>query len=876
MKTIKPQHLGVLTRSCENGDEFFLAVAVLVPFSFDEHPGLLPEVEMWKLLSRELGKDVAIDAAMPKSRGEVLLHATAHPYGGEATACSVRVCLGSIDKTLYVVGDRHWHHGAPSPPKPFVEMPITWERAYGGPEFQPNPRGIGAPARGSPDGRPLPNVEDPRHLLMSPRDRVELPAGFGAYDVAWPQRASKVGTYDAQWLETRFPGFAADLDWELFNAAPSDQRIDGAFRGDEPFTLEHMHPTKVIVEGRLPGVAARVFLDRRPMVAGGEPRFEEVAMRLDTVFLLPHRERGVAIFHGMRRVDEDDAADVRHAIFACEKLEQAKPEAHYRAVLAQRLDRRKGHLYLLRDRDLMPEGFPRGRATLAEDASEPEGMFAQRLRRKMERDRAASLVRMRALGLEPTGLPELPPEEPAAPPNPEDLDRIVEETSLRAESMQAEAETKRAEAEGRARAACAAAGVDYDAMKVEAEKNAGGPPKFSADEQLAALRAIAAVPPGAMRPDPAIEAMISDPDIESKLRAMESFLCDNYRQNAHRMPPARALDADAAEASRVRLLAVRESHRRPARIDLTGADLSGLDLHGLDLREAFLERAILVGCDGSSADFTRAVLARANLTDANLAWATFTDANLGGADLTRATLSGGVDMRRVVLVGAKLEGANLEQARLEGADLSEAELGGASLAEIVAPRLFLAKGDLRGACLRGANLEGATLLEVLLADVDLSGALLAKATMVGAAGEGASFARAELTNLRLVEGCSFERADFREARLTGANLRGTRLRGADFTGAILDGADLSECDLRGAKLDRVTGRELRLTRADLHGASITSADLMSASFDKAAIGAVDFAGTNLFRADFARTKGDAVTKLTRAYAKQTRVVRRGR
>ena len=227
-------------------------------------PGALgSEVAMWKFAAEELGADTPLDFAAPKPRGEVLLTAKAFPRGGTARpACSVRVRLGAVDKTLYVVGDRRWRHGAATDPEPFTQMPITWANAFGGAGHAPNPLGKGHESTrdGRGENQPLPNIEDPKRLVSSPNDRP-LPAGFGPYDLTWPQRYSKIGTYDAKWLADRYPGFAADFDPGFFNAAPADQQIEGYFRGDEAFTLENLHPDKPVLEGRLPAIKARIFLN---------------------------------------------------------------------------------------------------------------------------------------------------------------------------------------------------------------------------------------------------------------------------------------------------------------------------------------------------------------------------------------------------------------------------------------------------------------------------------------------------------------------------------------------------------------------------------------------------------------------------------------
>lgn len=403
MKTIKPQKISVLHRTFEASGSFNLCVTAMVAAPFDAPESPLHEAALWKMLAAELGKDVAPDACMPKARSEVLVNGRAYPRGGARPACSVRLKMGAVDKTLWVVGDRTWDRsGAATDPVPFAEMPLTWARAFGGPGYGANPTGKGvAPVKGElGETHPLPNVEDPKRLVGSPKDRP-VPAGFAAYDLTWPERYAQAGTYDDAWLKNQFPGLPLDFDFAFHNTAPPDQRIDGHFRGGEAFTLENMHPQKPVQEGRLPRLLARVFLNLR----GGELR--EVAMRLDTVQLFPGAERVVLLFRGVTRVAEEDASDVLQLIAACEAPGAPRPVEHYRAVLAERLDKKLGALAALRDGDLMPPG-PGAKVALDEiadpDLAAPhESLLRKNLRRRLEHEHAEARARIQARGLESRG-----------------------------------------------------------------------------------------------------------------------------------------------------------------------------------------------------------------------------------------------------------------------------------------------------------------------------------------------------------------------------------------------------------------------------------------------------------------------------------------
>ena len=142
MRTIKPQRLGLLSRVFENEGHCYFVVSVFGLFAFEQPNRLLSEVALWKLVGQELGDGAILDEGMSKQRGELLMTAKDYP-SRPGSACKVRVELGPIDKSLYVVGDRSWDGDDPSLPEPFSEMPIDYAHAFGGAGYERNPEGKG-------------------------------------------------------------------------------------------------------------------------------------------------------------------------------------------------------------------------------------------------------------------------------------------------------------------------------------------------------------------------------------------------------------------------------------------------------------------------------------------------------------------------------------------------------------------------------------------------------------------------------------------------------------------------------------------------------------------------------------------------------------
>src|SRR5215207_9230877 len=157
MQVTKPQALGLSTRPIEHRKRFGLCItaALHVPFAQAERGSLWSEQSMWDFLAKEMAVPL-IDEGVAKLTAEFLVHGRACPAPDRPEACAVRARVGAREKTLLVFGDRYWDGQRASPPKPFEQMPIGWERAYGGSGFPPNPVGKG---RASQDGvQWLPNI----------------------------------------------------------------------------------------------------------------------------------------------------------------------------------------------------------------------------------------------------------------------------------------------------------------------------------------------------------------------------------------------------------------------------------------------------------------------------------------------------------------------------------------------------------------------------------------------------------------------------------------------------------------------------------------------------------------------------------------------
>ena len=154
----------------------------------------------------------------------VLIGSAFAPNGEPVPRLDVVVQIAAHRKTVRVIGDRHclYREKAPpvfSDPVPFTEMPIRYDRAYGGRDMVSNPEepfyyprndlGVGVALKNTKEtveGLRLPNIEDPGDLLSPDRlifDAPDhwagqpLPDGLGWFQRTWYPRCSFTGALPA-------------------------------------------------------------------------------------------------------------------------------------------------------------------------------------------------------------------------------------------------------------------------------------------------------------------------------------------------------------------------------------------------------------------------------------------------------------------------------------------------------------------------------------------------------------------------------------------------------------------------------------------------------------------------------------------------------
>ncbi|HEX3696356.1 MAG TPA: DUF2169 domain-containing protein [Polyangia bacterium] len=244
------------------------------------------------------------DFVLGKKTTDVVVNGTAHAKGGAPVrTMDVAIQVGPVKKVLKVFGERVWGPRGTwlSPPVPFVSMPLTYERAFGGvdkksehPEidwYWPNPVGAGfVKSRSHIEGLRAANVEYPGDPIKD-WDSKPAPAGLGIISSHWKERAAFAGTYDAAWEQKRQPLLPTDFDIRHLQTVPKDQQSPTFMRGGEPVALLGLTPS-----GTLRFALPSVDLSLVTHFMDGERRAHQPPA-LHTVILEPDLLRVSLVWH---------------------------------------------------------------------------------------------------------------------------------------------------------------------------------------------------------------------------------------------------------------------------------------------------------------------------------------------------------------------------------------------------------------------------------------------------------------------------------------------------------------------------------------------------------------------------------------------------
>ncbi len=852
MKIVKPLTLGILHQPYRFQGRHRLAIAALGFFALgrsDER--FLVDNLQWPRVLPHLPAGQPLDHVLPKAYAEVMLCGAAHaPKPVESM--QVRLQCGPVDKRLRVIGDRRWDRTwsravCVHAPAPFTAMPLTLDRAFGGPGHD-NPLGCGYLPPLSwlqVQGGKMPNIEYPDRPT-APGRLDQSYAAYAPQQLAHAKRKREAsGTYDQRWLAEDFPGLPRDFDFSLYNLAPPDQQFRGSIVGGEAYRLEGLHPTETVLAGSLPAMQARAFV---VMQGQGADATWEVALPCDTVWFFPEVGVGLLVYRGELPVADSDALDVDTLMVAYDAAERPRDIAHYRDVMALRRDPQTAALHAFNESQLAPVRSPQAQAE--REAARARHALATQAHRQALLDETMEEFWQRSGMAKPTD--HQPPQAPAPSLPGVSADALAEGDFDLAELYAcAQVLADRARREGEARLATLSDQLPAAppsppekslADQIDAALTRAAQPVYDlltpaqqaplSPELAHALALAEQAPPGSVDPKQLAQARAAMAGLPALQRAARTAAPEpTTLKDALPDPVAQALGA--------RLLAMHRAGELLAGRDFAGAWLRGADLRDADLRQVQLERADLTGACLAGADLSAAALTAARLDEADVSAARLQGANLCGTSARGATFAHAVLTSVHAFdadwAGADLRGALLDDALLMRIDLSDAQLDDSQLTRTVlmqvrAPRsrwvgarwsmCVAPSADFTGACFDGARLSRSVLMDASLAGSSWQGASL---DTVYAGGK----------------------SDWRNSRLSLMRANKCGWRGSALTGACMDGAVLTSCDFGEADLSGASMRDAQLYRSLFMRSTLRDIDAGKASFFQSMCRKADFSDAGL-------------------------------
>ena len=231
------------------------------------------------------------DLVPVKPGADVILVGSAFaPHRRHARAVDVRLSVGDIAKSIEAVADRTVRpDGSVREGQPFIQMPLVYERAGGGPGTS-NPVGMRRELRDADGGMVLPNLQRPGASLQN----VFEPVGFGPIAPSWPERRDRLGTAGASWAyrELGQRPLPEGMDLAFFNTAPRDQQVR-AFGERLRIALDNLHPEYPQLITSLSTSPPRALLEGRREGAVA------VTLRADTLWIDTDRGVCTLTFRGM-------------------------------------------------------------------------------------------------------------------------------------------------------------------------------------------------------------------------------------------------------------------------------------------------------------------------------------------------------------------------------------------------------------------------------------------------------------------------------------------------------------------------------------------------------------------------------------------------
>ena len=892
MEIIQPMDLEAGYRSFSILGEHRLATSVKLFFPLKAGIPLLNS-EAYQRLENTPG--AIFDEALPKLSTEFLVIGEAQtPNESAQTSMVCRVKLGQQEKSLRILGDRFWVGGLAgmSSPLPFKKMPLNWHHSFGGKAFKLNTHGRGievedASSIGVDDKLiALPNIE-PKDKIITSKGQQPDPVNFCPLPQDSPLRSQYLGTYDNNWLKTRFPGYPDDFSMKAFYCASKDQRCNDFLRGGEDYELENFNHEKPLITGKLPSYRVRIFLVKKGISVSelSEHDLYEVDNQLDTVTFYPNDELGMLTYRGTIDSSTDDASQFKHMIIGYENLDQpARDKSHYLTSLIGRIHPDLNMQFALSTKDLIPDDVPCGIAQLSQNTQEQEPLqlLAQNLAQKTEQTLAqakqeseeklqALLASMQSEGKDTSALKAQLEKSLAQPEKNEwtlRYEALIEKIAPGSLSHHGKIDLQKIDFKAFDELAkLSKEHSEFQLQKVKddlaqqiqqakesSSSNITGTGEVTNKETITETLSNALtrleLPPLLPRPKDsasmlkkvqqamdkleqqsekaqALGANVNRAELKPELNT-ENELLTAYRQGAHAMDMGTTPLHEQKDAVMRQFLARVENGESHLGSDYAGLNFYSMDLTDIDLSHCYLEQCNFSNCKLTGANLEYSILARSNFSSADLSRANLSHANMGACNFQSADLSQ----------------ANLEHCEYGKSDFSHGKLVNTNLSGSINSL----DCKFHHCDMTGIIFDEPSFVELDFSHAILSHSQLASATFINCNLSHCRFDSANIKAINFIE-CKLNQASFVQAEME--NCRFMLISGTDDNDLI--DCNLIECDFTRANASNCNFRDCDLSKSDFSFADLRFADFSNANAQDCNFFGSDMSQSQCMQTDFGRS-----------------------
>ncbi len=886
MNIIQPLDLETGYRTFSFRQENYLAITTKMYFPLT---GGDPELfsDAYKAMS-ELPAPF-IDEGLPKVSPEYFIAGNVMARNGKPVeGMPIGCTFVGLNKRLHATGDRYWLGGitGTSKPSPFITMPLSWEHAFGGKQFDDNPSGQGIDKVATDLGDKLvkmPNIEYPGKLLTSLGQRPK-PAGFSMLMADHPQRLKNMGTYDEQWLKEDFPGYPKDFNFSAFNCAPTDQILPNPINGGEPFELEGFHADFPTIEGKIPEFTVKTFIVKKGIEVSdlSVSDLQDVKTSIDTVVFFPNQLMGMLVYRSTIKIESTDASEYQHILCAYEDKITKRDKSHYLNSLVGRIHPDLNMQYALTTKDLIPLGIPCGMARLTQQDADPKMLLAEHIEAQLNETISDSvnetkqqlqtlIEQQKAQGLDTSLLEKqlaefgvikkdewqlkfeaisnrlAPIDEKTGQVDLQKVDfRAFDDLSkLSMEYAEFQKNKAKQQIEQQIEDALTQGNTHVANELDNALNRFELPPELPrpADPKATLLRIQESL--GAQG-----QSNIDLATLESQLTQGYQAQIEGYKMGAHMMDLGRPPLEDRHALLQAEVDSLIDKGASLKYMDLAGLNFANRDLTGVDFSYCYLEQCDFSHANLTDANLSYAIAARSNFKYATLINTDLNNSNIGACNFQNATVDT-ANTQNIECAKSDFSYASIKQFLFKDClNMLEMVFYQTHFQQVNFGDATFLETSFSHSIFDECQLESASFQQSNLSSVQVNQSTFISCNFIECTMNSLSVKHSDFSNCRFLNETTLINSQFYHSILADCTIKGIELTHSKFISCTLNSADLSEADASYCVFDESISKDALFIKTKFSHAILNNNNFMYSNFMQANLVKADLSHANLYGCEF--------------------------